>query len=576
MVRFEHEQLIKRLAKAEEPPNDDESFRAWIRGRAHLEFLQRNAQEDEIIVAALSPAQTCINSFVASADHPDLHGDVVAMERWSPSPFEHGAATYSWSWGPDGVHPVSRDDSPWNDLPPDVRPLVFGRGLDGIPGRDGVHYEIAQEYTHVSDIHWQPKRRAYSRFDHRGDWLDVVSVSERGESYYADIVSFRREDLDLHLIAMNAVLVQVFDFSLRRSDQVPTLDYSDHIDRTVHVNPGVIYREMINEDNFGFIRGVQVVQPKLTSGEIESLVKTGRIPDSKESDPVEFTVHDLRGGGIVDVSTDPKTTTNYFEKHKNTLPYEMSPASFRPEVLSRYNADSEKYTVEEDRIYCRESWYLRRYWVNEAGQVSAYICDLRNLPYEEQVHWSIHNEDPKAGIPDHVFKADFLGQVLDEGDIPPVVSLRELLRRWRQEGVRWWAWKARRSLDHLAAPRTGSRDEWMDECLELSNGVVEGFGLDVIRARLTELGGEYKSEERSILLLERVLRLCRLVGGEGRVAALWEVNDLRVHGKSHAAGSKGQQISDAALRDHGSYAAHFEDLCTRLVAELKMIEEAFR
>ena len=57
--------------------------------------------------------------------------------------------------------------------------------------------------------------------------------------------------------------------------------------------------------------------------------------------------------------------------------------------------------------------------------------------------------------------------------------------------------------------------------------------------------------------------------------ALWDVNELRVHGKAHATGGKGRQLSDAALRAHGSYAAHFEDLCTRLLAELKLIEDAF-
>ena len=576
MVTFAHEQLIDRLAKVEEPPHDEASFREWIRGRNHLELLQRNAEEDEIIVAALSPAQTCINSFIARADHPDLQGDVAAMAQWSPNPLHHDAMSYSWSWGSDGVHPMPRGGSLWHELPPDVYPLVFGRTIDGVPEQEGMYYEIAQEYTHVSGIHWRPERRAYARFDHRGDWMDVISVSDRSGSYYADVVSFQRESLELHLIAMNAVLVRTFDLTLRRPAQAFKHDYTDHVDRIVRVGSGLCYREMVNEGQFGFIRGVQIIAPTLTPSEVEQLVDTGYIPDEKEAVPVEFIVDDLRNHRITTVSTDPATTTNYFVAHENELPYDTSPASFRPEVLSKYTADKEKYTIQEELIDCRASWSLRRYWVNEAGQVCAYICDLRDLPHEEQVHWSLYNEDPKAELPEHVVKTDFRGEWLEEEDVTPMVALRELLRRWQRDGVDWWRWNAERSPDRLAVPRTGSRDEWLDGCLSLSNGVVEGFRPGAIRARLTAVGGEYEAKERSILLLERILRIRGLIEEDERVPALWDVNELRVHGKAHATGGKGRQLSDAALRAHGSYAAHFEDLCTRLLAELKLIEDAFR
>ena len=262
--------------------------------------------------------------------------------------------------------------------------------------------------------------------------------------------------------------------------------------------------------------------------------------------------------------------------HENELPYETSPASFRPEVLSKYKADTEKYRVQEESIDCRASWSLRSYWVNDARQVSAYICDLRNLPYEEQVHWSLYNEAPKAKLPERVFKTDIRGEWLEEDEVTPLVALRELLRRWERAGVNWWTWKAERSLDVLTVPRTGSRDEWLDECLSLSNGVIEGFDLAVVRARLLAVGGEYDANERSILLLERVLRVLELIEAHERVAALWDVNELRVHGRAHASGGKGRRLSERALREHGSYAAHFEDLCARLVAELAMIEDAFR
>ena len=243
-----------------------------------------------------------------------------------------------------------------HELPPDVYSLVFGRSIDGVPDRDGMYYEIAQEYAHVSGIHWRPDRHAYSRIDHRGDWMDVVSISDRRGSHYADMVSFQRESLDLHLIAMNAVLVQTFDLTLRRPSRPFEHNRREHVDRTVRVGADLCYREMINEDRFGFIRGVQVIAPTLTPGEVEQLVKDGHIADAAASAPVEFIVDDWDNERIAKVSTDKATTTNYFVASENTLPYETSPASFRPEVLAKYKADSDKYTVQEGSIDCRGGW----------------------------------------------------------------------------------------------------------------------------------------------------------------------------------------------------------------------------
>ena len=469
-----------------------------------------------------------------------------------------------------------KDGSWTHDLPPDVHPLAYCRSCEGVGDEQPSYYEIAQEYTHASGIHWQPNRLAYSRIDRRGDWEDVISVSSRPESSSIDLVSFQRQSLELHLIAMSAVLVRTFDFTLLRRPIKGRYNYSDHVDRTVRLGSGLYYREMVNEDRFGFIRGLQVIEPRLTPGELEQLVKVGYIPDPAESEPVEFAVYDWRNERITTVSTDPTTTTNYFEAAHNDLPFDVSHASFRPEVLAKYKADSEKYTVSEASISCRGSWYLRSYWTNDAGQVCAYICDLRDLTHEEQRHWSIYNEDPKTSqLPRNVVKTDFLGQWLDEDDLPPIAVLIGLLERWHQGGVTWWQWRAEGTPGRLTTPRTGSRDEWLDACLSLSKAVNEGFNLRAIRTRLDEVGADYKPNERSVLLIERLLRALGLIEETERVAALWETNDLRVP-KAHAAGGRARQLSDEALRAHGSYAAHHEDLCARLVTELNLIEEAFR
>ena len=129
--------------------------------------------------------------------------------------------------------------------------------------------------------------------------------------------------------------------------------------------------------------------------------------------------------------------------------------------------------------------------------------------------------------------------------------------------------------DRLTVPRTESRVEWADAFLALSNGVVEGFApnIKVLRGYLDNVGVPYEEDGRSIALLEKVLRSHTKRGADERLEALREINRLRIP-RAHAVGEKGRQLADAALLEHGSYAAHFESVCERLVEELKLIEEA--
>ncbi len=61
--------------------------------------------------------------------------------------------------------------------------------------------------------------------------------------------------------------------------------------------------------------------------------------------------YDWRNKRVTKISTDPAATTNYFQAEGNALPFELSPAFFRPEVLLKYKADRDKYTVgERDEI----------------------------------------------------------------------------------------------------------------------------------------------------------------------------------------------------------------------------------
>ena len=276
---------------------------------------------------------------------------------------------------------------------------------------------------------------------------------------------------------------------------------------------------------------------------------------------------------MTSISTDPQATTNYFQAESNSLPYETSPAFFKPKVLAKYKNDTDKYAIEDRSIYCRGAWRLRGYDVNEAEQIHVYICDLQNLPYEEQLYWRSFNEPCKAGISERAMRNDFCGQWFDYTD--PLQQVKRILEGWEKLNTTWWKLRDPALVRRVAVPRTDSRDEWAREFKNLAMLVIEGFDTKVIHRRLKEMKLQWKSDEKSLVLLERILSGLPANGSDRKLDGLRSVQLIRSKIDAHARGGEASDIAAHAIREHGSYSAHFDAVCLKIESELKSIEHAF-
>ena len=266
-----------------------------------------------------------------------------------------------------------------------------------------------------------------------------------------------------------------------------------------------------------YTRGVQIIRPRRPSKVVFTDIIDGW-SGQKNKEYVEFIAYDWRNGCITKISTDPSATANYFNAEGNSLPFELSPAFFRPEVLLKYKADRDKYTVGERDVSCRAAWHLKGIDVNEAGQVHAYICDLRSLPYEEQLHWLAFNEPPKSNISERAFINDFKGEWVTF--MEPLQKVLSIVERWRSNRVTWWTLRDEKLLDRVNTPRTESRDEWAESFMDLAKLVVEGFETKAIRAKLNTAQVPYEEKDGTIALLEKLLNKDRLSGESRKVGWL--------------------------------------------------------
>ena len=562
--------VIKVLQQIATAPTEQKKFDEWLEMKEIVAFLKANTRHDEFVLHAI-------------ADHIYMHSILVSALRVNPPDAEdllrwHLNASSSW-----GVS-VTFSNPPKICLSPPLEDtgsktldggeqLVFVRHFDGFIGEKN-YYELLQKFIHAAEIHFVPERNAYCRLDKRGDIEDVVRIVKiPGGRIRITVITVKRSALDEYLALTDSVAVRTFDFTFTPSG---FSGWSNHHDLQHVKEGGLFYRFHLEPGHASYMRGCQIVRttrpPEIIK---ETIVRRHDPLGGDEREYASFIVQDWRHRTIVEVSCAPGATCNYFNQNEFDLPFELSPAFFRPEVLAKYKADSEKYHLDGHSISCRGTWSLESYDINSAGQVHAYLCDLRHLPYEEQVHWKLYNEPPKAPISERAFKADFQGS----WDLPydPLVSLKHFLLELNQRHVSWWTLRSEKLVEQVHYPVTASADEWANEILQLDQLVIEGFEGKWLKNKAQELGRDPDPQFGSLKLAEECLTALGFAEDDAKkaVAPLRTVHDLRSKLKGHASGKDALTIKQKALTDHGSYNKHFHSLCEGCDKAIRIISEAF-
>ena len=563
--------MIKRIENIDKVPDDATEFADWIKANGHLALLRRNAEEDEVIAYRFNAHnRTFINTVVVSEDclNPLDQDDLL---HWGSHDLS-SSARYGWG-SEDGVICIERGDDWHAKSLRDAQQLVFTRNFTGLEESDAFYFELLQEYTHLTEIHWRPERRGYCRFDENGDFDHIVSVTSHDDRGRNSLVTFKRKPLEEYLAASNSVLVRMFNFELmRRGKDYESPRWPSGPGDLIRESDSLFYYRKIVSGKAAKTCGVQVIHPSRTKGEIFAAMEKSWSGPSGEP-YVEFLAWDLHNDRMRRISTDPNATTNGFDAHKKSLPFEMSPVFFSPEVLHKYKADRDKYTVHERWITCRNAWTLRTYDVNEAGQVHTYIRYLRELPYKEQQYWLGFNEEPKAWLSDRAIETDVLGEF--PSTVDPLQQVLIIVRQWNHSSVTWWNLRDSRLINRVSIPHTTSRDEWAQAFSDLSKLVIEGFSTKWIRAKLRETRIAFETKDKSLSLIEKFLVGQKVLGHGDRLSGLREANDIRSKISAHSGGKDAETMANRALQEHDTYAAHFESVCKTVTDELKLIEQAF-
>ncbi len=548
MPSYEHKEISNRVAQLDTPPEDEIEYSKWVTASEHLKLLQENSNESKEVIICASGNDIHIDSVMISEDMiSSLDQDDLLDILSRPSD-----ARVAYVGEKSEIEIWDAEDKQGMQAP------IFWR--DGLEEREGIYFELLQEYAHLTRVYWQSERHAYCRINEVGELEEKVSITSREEGTGVSLVSFASDDLAQYLAASNAVLVRMFEFYFSKSANLWNGSSNDEPE-SVFEYDNLCYRQKVDPGYVSWARGVQVI-------------RLSPLTDDNNP-PVEFKVWDFRHDFSASpdnpqprqftiVSTDPSTTTNYFVAHQNNLPYDTSPAFFHAEVLSKYKSNREKYTVTASRVSCRGGWSLR-YDLNDAGQVHTAIYHLRDIPHQEQVYWKSCNELPKAGFSEGALAELFEGRPFYYDD--PLLNIKQTLCRWGEADYNWWNLGEYTWLESVNTPLTDSRDEWARAFADLSRLVVEGFQAGPIRAKLSAAGIEF-NDERSLALIEKLLT------DEQRLHGLRDVEKIRSKNAAHRRGSEAAQLAKDSLAQYGTYPAHFESVCRIVLDELDTIEKA--
>jgi hypothetical protein len=134
--------------------------------------------------------------------------------------------------------------------------------------------------------------------------------------------------MDRFMALSETSLVLRFDFTRVRWGSFGGWGEIEHYEKN---EPDLFYHG--GQDGQGsFANGAIIVRPKVTVDELVQEWKDEE--DPKKRQYAKFKIYDRKNKANVETSCAPEYRSNYFQK--SDLPWDVSPAFFRPEVLLRF------------------------------------------------------------------------------------------------------------------------------------------------------------------------------------------------------------------------------------------------
>lgn len=532
------------------PVNNRET---WLQSaETGVDYVKTNSNSSDVILYA-SIGQSCIYSVLAPLEQINATSvELLAgahLDVYSGWTIEHCSGL-----GRDEIYLADSFDNPGCESFTGGEQLVFRRVFEGVDKR--TRTEISQKLVHALDLYWQDELSAFCRLSEDGDVEPIIRILDLNRNSIESnevVVTIDAFQLHRFMAVTESALVMKFDFTRFSNDSFGGWGDSCNIKH----DGDEIYYFGAAQSACSYVQGALVVRPYITK---EELIEKNRRSWSREGKEYAiFKAYDWKNNRNAEISCAPDSLASYFVD--SPLPYQTTPAFFKPAVLQKYKADPEKYALGHRSISSRGGWYLKSYDVSESGQVHTYLCYLADLPYSEQLYWLSFNEWPKGPISKRAFETDFEGRFASIAD--PLIIIKRKVEELDKAKPGWWHPRGDALISRVHYPITTAVEEWGEALLLLDQLLVEGLAGKQLK-KLLKANGNGKDFEQygSIKLLREIAISQGMEEEDSRllVKPFEDLHYLRNKIKSHSAEGEKQKLVKEAISSHGSLAGHYKDL----------------
>jgi len=537
--------------------------------RIDLNYLLQADLIDSVI--ASTGKQQWQPLYLSQDTHPDRFGLFCALltDKAAEKALEHD------SWDiciGDGLPGFSQD---WSDGEQyaeyhryggigGVRPLIIYRQFYGaFPS----YLELCEEFRHYHNLADDPKRGVLLDFDKSGYEIDVARIAPQQIKVRLKYLRRFQAGTQLHV----GIYIDSVRYSKLRLEDIPPeqhdlihvaedVRYCRNIRRCDHIAEYATFSKLLSK--------VLLAPPPQDHAGIWPFEKDDRDRE------VFFIVGTDDHGEPIEHTSDPDKLANYFGGNPGA-PHYLTPVYFRKEVLSKYYADPDRYTVSDGHLSCLSLWGCQ-IDNNHPTHVVVFLVDLgRNLPYEERLHWKQFNVPPEGGMSKTNFRRSFLAQFAapEAPDLLFREEYQHLSRAWNSS--QGWPLflppnpEDAHLLDTIRVPVTNSQAELDAQLLTLAKLLIDSLNERELEAR----GAPPARGDKGITKLGRFLQSTGFAEAQTVVQFLRNLQTLRSTGAAHRKGSAYQRIAadlGVDVRDRPSVMTRILEEATAVLASLGM------
>lgn len=422
-----------------------------------------------------------------------------------------------------------------------IEPFVIHRNFHGV--RESYN-EIIEEFRHYHCLYHDFERNQLLKFDDRGDEIVVAKIE-------ANKVEVRLREVRQFLAVKEMHLAIYFD--LKRYSKLLSDDFPIKLE---HKDDLTFYELRAYSENFfsrdehkslSYLLGKKLIPPF-------SLERCGIWPfTEKEKDNyIEFIIGLDKNGNSISYSCNPDDLANYFGANPDAPNY-LTPVFFRREVLTKYYAHPERYSVEDGFLRCQGLWGLQ-IDNNHNNYIIVFLGDLgRDLPQDERLYWRSYNVPPEGKISKVNFNRSFLAEATDPKQLD--LAFKSRFSRFSEKWKAAMGWSLFLKLaepdqhlyEALHIPLTNSQAEFDSQILALTKLLIDSLNeSEIVKATP---GGN--TETKGISKLEQFLKAYKYPDYQQCIQLLRNVQSLRSSSVAHRKGDNYRKIAKTlGLKDN--------------------------